>query len=113
VSWRRGAEGDAPRSQYSRFILFNEGIAYMVMGSYEEAITSFKTYLAGYSDTVSSQLTLIICYVELGRNEEVRAEGAKVMRLIRDFLQCKSKKSSFKEPLHDRFFADYGKAGLK
>ena len=57
---------------------------------------------------------LIACYVELGRNEEARAEAAEVMRINPQFSLAKQKQISlWKEPLRDRFYADIGKAGLK
>jgi tetratricopeptide repeat protein len=57
----------------------------MLAGRYEEAIPSLKTYLASYSNNIGAHLMLINCYVELGRNEDVRAEAADVMRINPQF----------------------------
>jgi hypothetical protein len=84
------------------------------MGRYEEAIPPLKTYLARYSNIIPAHLFLIVCYVELGRNEEARTEAAEVMRIRPQFsLAAQKQMSGWKEPLRDRIFADYAKAGLK
>jgi adenylate cyclase len=98
------------RDSYSFF----EGQAYTAMGRYEEAIPPLKTYLTRHSNLVPAHLFLIACYVELGRNKEARAEAAEVMRLNPQFsLAAQKQMSMWKEPLRDRIFADYAKAGLK
>jgi hypothetical protein len=57
---------------------------------------------------------LIVCYVELGRNGDARAEAAEVMRINPQFsLEVQKQMSTFKKPLRDRFYADISKAGLK
>jgi len=57
---------------------------------------------------------LIACYVELGRNEEARAEAAELMRINPQFSLAVAKQmSALKEPLRDRLYADMAKAGLK
>jgi hypothetical protein len=84
------------------------------MGRYEEAIPPLKTYVARYSNIIPGHLQLIACYVELGRNEEARAEAAALMRINPQFsLAAQKQVSPLKEPVRDRFFADYAKAGLK
>jgi thioredoxin-like negative regulator of GroEL len=86
----------------------------MLMGKYEEAIPPLKAYLARYSNFNAARLTLIACYVELGRNEEARAEAAAVMRINPQFsLAAQERISPLQEVLKDRLFSDYAKAGLK
>jgi len=93
---------------------FSEGAAYALLGSYEEAIPPLKTYIARYSNDVGIRLLLIACYVELGRNEEARAEAAELMRINPQFsLAAQKQRAVIKEPLRDRLFADMAKAGLK
>jgi adenylate cyclase len=93
---------------------FYEGQAYIVMGRYAEAIPPLKTFLTRYSDIIGARLMLVACNVELGRNEEARAEAAEVMRMSPQFsLDVAKKTSSFKEPLRDRLYTDMAKAGLK
>jgi len=96
------------------FYSLTEGFAYMLAGRYEEAIPSLKTFLASYSNNIGSHLMLINCYVELGRNEEARAQAAEVMRINPQFsLAAQKKMSLIKGPLRDRLYADMSKAGLK
>jgi len=96
------------------FYSLTEGFAYMLAGRYEEAIPSLKTFLASYSNNIGSHLMLINCYVELGRNEEARAQAVEVMRINPQFsLAAQKKMSLIKGPLRDRLYADMHKAGLK
>jgi len=98
------------RDSYSYY----EGLAYIVMGSYEQAIPPVNRFLSRYSNIVGVRLMLIACYVELGRNEEARAEAAEVKRANPQFsLAVQKRISAFKQPLRDRFYADVAKAGLK
>jgi adenylate cyclase len=91
-----------------------EGMAYTFMGRYEEAIPGLKRGLAGYSNNIPTHLFLIACYVELGRNEEARAEAAEVMRINPQFsLGVQKQRSPLKEPLRDRLYGDMARAGLK
>jgi TolB-like protein/DNA-binding winged helix-turn-helix (wHTH) protein len=91
-----------------------EGMAYMLMGSYELAIPLVKTYLASYPNFIPGHLDLIVCYVELGRNEEARAEAVEVMRINPEFsLAAQKRISPLKEPLRERNYGDMAKAGLK
>jgi adenylate cyclase len=96
------------------FYAFFEGQAYMVMGRYAQAIPPLKMNLARYSNLAGNHLDLIAYYVEVGRNEEARAEAADVMRINPQFsLAVQKKMSTFKEPLRGRLWADMAKAGLK
>jgi adenylate cyclase len=93
---------------------FVEGRVYLLMGRYEEAIPAFKRELARHPHFIVAHALLIACYVELGRNEEARAEAAEVMRINPQFsLTALKQVSAFKEPLRDRLFGDMAKAGLK
>ena len=84
------------------------------MGTYQEAMPPLKMYLARYSNFIPAHLNLIVCYVELGRNEEARAEAAEVMRINPQFsLAVEKQRSHLKEPLRDRLYGDMAKAGLK
>ncbi len=91
-----------------------EGRAYVLMGKYEEAIPPLKMVLVRYSNIIPPHLMLIACYVELGRNEEARAEAADVMRINPQFSLAVQKQTSvIEQPLRDRIYADIAKAGLK
>jgi len=101
-----------PQEQYPSSLI--EGRSYLLLGRYEEAMPPLKTHLARYSNDVAARLYLIACYVELGRNEEARAEATEVMRINPQFsLAAEKQIAAMKEPLRDRFFADMAKAGLK
>jgi adenylate cyclase len=96
------------------FYSLTEGFAYMLAGRYEEAIPSLKTFLASYSNNIGAHLMLINCYVELGRNEDARAQAAEVLRINPQFsLAAQKRMSLIKGPLRDRLYADMAKAGLK
>ena len=91
-----------------------EGGAYVLMGRYKEAMPPLKMYLAHYSNFILAHLMLIACYVELGRNEEARAEAAEVMRLNPQFsLAVQKQMVGWNEPPRDHLFSDMAKAGLK
>lgn len=100
--------------QQRDFYALMEGRTYMLMGRYEEAIPVLRGYLARYSNIIPGHLFLIACYVELGRNEEARAEAAEVMRINPQFsLAAQKQMASMKQPLRDRLYADMAKSGLK
>jgi adenylate cyclase len=93
---------------------FVEGRAYVLMGRYEEAIPPLKTYLTHHSNIIPGHLMLIVCYVELGRNGEARAEATEVMRSNPQFsLAVQKQMAPMKQAFRDRFFGDMAKAGLK
>jgi adenylate cyclase len=96
------------------FYSLPEGMAYMAMGSYQEAVPPLKRFLTRYPTYAGGHQELVACYVELGRNEEARAEAAEVMRNKPAILFCTAKaKVFFKEPQRDRLYADMAEAGLK
>jgi adenylate cyclase len=84
------------------------------MGRYEEAIPFVKRALARYPNVISIRLSLITCYVELGRSEDARAEAAEVLRINPKFsLAVRKQMFPIKEPLQARHYEDLAKAGLK
>jgi adenylate cyclase len=98
------------RDYYAAF----EGMASLFMGRYQEAIPLLKRALARYPTVVSVHLHLIICYVELGRNELARAEAREVMRLNPELALPGPKKDPFNNlGGAERFDAELRKAGLK
>ncbi len=91
----------------------SEGVAYTVTGRYDQAIRPLKRYLA-YINNIPARLYLIACYVELGRNQEARAEAAEVMRINRQFSLASQKQiSPMTGALRERLYNDMAKAGLK
>ena len=90
--------------------------AYRVAGQYEEAIAVGKQALAITPTYIPAHVTLAVCYVELGREEEARAEAAEVLRLNPNYSLEESWRpiQPFKDPaVLERFFSAARKAGLK
>jgi len=96
------------RDYYASF----EGMAYVYMGRYQEAIPVLKRALARYPNVIPIRVYLITCYVELGQIEEARAEAQEVMRLNPQYsLAVRKQLSPTNDPLRDRHYADLAKAG--
>jgi TolB-like protein/DNA-binding winged helix-turn-helix (wHTH) protein/Tfp pilus assembly protein PilF len=102
-----------PRSR--DYYLLLEGAAYTLMGRHEEAIPLLKQHLTRYPNDLYSHATLIIDYVELGREQEARAEAAEVLRINPRFSIAvwRQKSPQKNRALLERNLADLGKAGLK
>src|SRR5713226_8959443 len=65
--------------------LYIEGWSYTQMGRYEEAIPILKRNLASYPNTFPSHYVLAVDYIELGREQQARAEAAEVLQISRNF----------------------------
>jgi len=92
---------------------FPLGIAYAVLGQYDQAIPPLRKYLS-YAKNIPAHLMLISCYVELGRDKEAQAEVAEVLRSSPHFSLAAAKQMSpMSGPLRDRLYGDMAKAGLK
>jgi adenylate cyclase len=86
------------------------GLAYFAMGRYKESVSALKQSLTGFGNSPGPHLGLAADYVELGRDDEARAETAEVLRFNPNF----SPRSVFKDPaLNERYIADLRRAGLK
>ena len=96
--------------------------AYTLMGRFAEAVPLLKQHLARYPNNQGGHWALAVVYVELGRLDEARAEGAEVMRLNPQ-LTLEGERRAEEHgvgalPLKDRTLAerylnDMSKAGLK
>jgi len=97
------------------YYLFWEGTAYTLMGRYAEAIPLLKQHLTRYPGDLSSHVTLIIDYIELGHEQEARAEAAEVLEIDPKFsIEVWRQRSPQKNrALLERNLADARKAGLK
>jgi tetratricopeptide (TPR) repeat protein len=95
--------------------LFWEGIASTLMGRHEEAIPLLKQHLTRYPNDLFAHQTLIVDYVELGQEQEARAEAAEVLRINPKYsIEVWRQKSPQKNrALLERNLADLRKAGLK
>ena len=91
------------------------GQAYVTAGQYEEAITTLKTVLT-YNPTLwIAHGGLAVSYSELGREEEARAAGAEMLRIVPQFSVERWKPTApYKDPaVIERLAAAMRKAGLK
>jgi adenylate cyclase len=100
------------------FYLQNLGWAYRSTGQCEKAIAPLKRVLSLTPAFISSRVNLAVCYVELGREEEARAEAAEVLRLNPGFsveTAWRKENQPFKDPtpILERLYAAARKAGLK
>lgn len=97
------------------FYLFLVGLAYTEMGRYADAVPAFTRNVASYPNNVPAHHFLIVDYIELGRDEEARAEASEVLRISPQFsVEALDKMAPSKgQTFRNRLFADLRKAGLK
>jgi adenylate cyclase len=97
------------------FYLFNLGVAYRLMGRYEEAITAFKRVLSRNPNFAPALAHLLVAYSELGQEAEAQAEAAAILRLSPNFsLEVLGQRHPFKDQTDlERLLAALRKAGLK
>ncbi len=91
------------------------GLAYWIMGRYEEAITNYKKAIDRAPKYELAQVGLTAAYSSAGRNEEARAQAAEVLRVNPNFsIERLAKTMPYKNPAHkERFIDALRKAGLK
>jgi tetratricopeptide (TPR) repeat protein len=83
------------------------------MGRYEEAIPLLKRHRAAYPNQPWAHASLIYAYMELGREQEARAEALELKRISPNFM-AHVDAGVFKDPATDkRMEDDLRKAGLK
>jgi adenylate cyclase len=102
-----------PRSPLS--YLLNLGFAYRMAGRYEEAVVPLKKALTLNPNFVPARFALAICYVELGKEEEGRAEMTELLRINPQYsLESWSQDLPYKDTAAlERTLAALRKAGLK
>lgn len=90
---------------------------YRQSGRHQEAIRTLKEALAQYPDWISvdAHIELAILYAELDREEEAKAEAAKILKMSPNFsVDVWRERSPHKDPAQaDRDMAALRKAGLK
>jgi adenylate cyclase len=100
------------------FYPWNLGYTYVMLGRYEQAIPIFEQILErcrkGECPLWYGRVGLIISYVELGREEEARAETEEFLRLSpSNSLEAQSRTRPYKDPVHmERFLSALRKAGI-
>jgi predicted Zn-dependent protease len=60
---------------------FEEGVAYVLMGRYPEAVPLLRAHLATYPNNMGGHWYLIVAYGELNRPEQARAEALELLRI--------------------------------
>jgi adenylate cyclase len=101
--------------RYPPVYLVALGIAYNVARRCEEALAPLKRALALEPNYAPAHINLAICYAELGRLEEARAEAAEIRRLVPNFsAEVLRRRIPFKDPADiERFVDGLRQAGLK
>jgi tetratricopeptide (TPR) repeat protein len=84
---------------------------YVVMRRYEAAIPLLKSHLAVYPNMAWAHAMLISAYIEMGRDQEARAEVVELKRISPNFLAHAGVGRD--EASNSRFRQDLRKAGLK
>ena len=94
------------------------GVAYTLLGQWQQAIDAFKRHLTHFPYNFWAHAYLAVDYTELGHDDAARAEVAEVQRLDPQltvdmiFPTVSLDHKAFPEEI-DRFRADLRKAGLK
>jgi adenylate cyclase len=94
--------------------LYRLGVAYRLMGQYEEALSALKKAADIRPDFWGIQLSLAATYINLGREEEARAAAGEVRRIVPKFsLERFAKRPMLKDQAEwERFIDALRKAGL-
>jgi adenylate cyclase len=96
------------------FYAYAAGNAYNQLGRYQEAAQSLEASAAAHPNMLVAHLALIGPYLELGRDEDARAEASEVMRISPQFVvppptTCWTKDAAWNKHMQD----ELRKAGLK
>jgi len=100
--------------RYPAIYLFWLGNAHYQMGQYDEAIAALKSAAIRRPNHLPTHLFLAASYVELGREEEARAEVAEILRISPDYGSGSKSLTLWKDQaVPKRIRAALRKAGLK
>jgi tetratricopeptide (TPR) repeat protein len=112
VAAKRGARLN-PR--HPELCLIQVGVAYLLMGRFKEARSILEETFATVPNNPAGHMFLAITYVELGRDDDARAEAAEVLRLSPHYsLATWQQLYPLKDPtLQERWRADLREVGLK
>jgi adenylate cyclase len=96
------------------FYAYAAGNAYSSMGRYQDAVKHFKRTVTAHPNMLVAHLGLVGAHVELGREQEARAEAVQVMRISPQFTvppptTCWTKDVAWNKHMQD----ELRKAGLK
>jgi adenylate cyclase len=88
--------------------------AYGHLGRLQEAMAVLRGYLATHPNSLVCHLGMVLNYVELGRDQDARAEAAEVMRISPHFALLPPEKGWSKDAAeNERWYRAFRKAGLK
>ena len=100
--------------RYPAIYLFWLGNAHYQMGRYDEAIAALNSAVIRKPNHLPTHLFLAASYVELGREEEARAEVAEILRINPDYRSGSKSLAPWKDQaVPKRIRAALRKAGLK
>lgn len=101
--------------KYPDLYLQHLAASYRVAGRYQDALALGKRFAAHYPDYVPGHVLLALCYGDLDRLEDARAEGAEILRLNPAFnLTAFERLWPMKDPvIMERSLTALRKAGLK
>ena len=95
---------------YAYFI----GAACVQMRRYDDAVSFLKRNAAAFPNEPWVHENLLVAYIELGRNEEARAEASAILRIDPHFQLVPPEQGTTKDEAFNRLFNDdMRKAGLK
>jgi adenylate cyclase len=113
IEWIKQAMRLNPR--YGPRYLVGLGWAYVIAERYEEALVPLQQALPLMPNNLQLHWALVMCYVELGREEEARASAAEMLRIAPHFSTETSRTFSLnKDPARtEHQLAALHRAGLK
>jgi adenylate cyclase len=97
------------------FYYHNFGNALFMTGRFEEAVSAYKKVIQRAPNNIWAHMMLAATYINMGREQEARAEAAELLRINPKFsLDFFAKTSLYKEQsVRDNLFNALQKAGLK
>jgi adenylate cyclase len=97
------------------FCLIHIAVADLLMGRFKEARSIFEGNLANQANNPAAYMFLAIVDIELGHDDDARADAAEVLRLSPHYsLATWQQAYPLKDPaVQERWLADLRKAGLK
>jgi adenylate cyclase len=101
--------------RHPEYCLIQVGLAYLSLGRFKEARSVFEEAFATEPNNPAGYMLKAIADVELGRDDDARAEAAEVLRLSPHYsLATWQQTYPLKDPaMQERWRADLRKAGLK
>jgi adenylate cyclase len=95
--------------------LLEVGQGYAVSGQYAQAAAALKEHVASYPNRLGARAFLAMSYVELGQEQEARAQVTEIRRISPQMsLEVINQRAALQDPsFAKRFYSDLTQAGLK